>query len=53
MDYLDIELKVVQADVLSYSSDLLVMKYAQSSYGVNERVARLAGIDATRLPEVR
>jgi hypothetical protein len=52
MDYLGVELKVVQADVFSYSSDLLVLKHAQASYGVDERAAHLAGIDVTTLPEV-
>ena len=52
MDYLGVELEVVQADVFSYSSDLLVLKYAQAPYGVDERVAYLAGIDAAMLPNV-
>ena len=52
MDYRGVELKVVQADVFGYSSDLLVLKYAQAPYGVDERVAYLAGIDAAMLPKV-
>jgi hypothetical protein len=52
MDYLGVELKVVQADVFSYSSDLLVLKHAQASYGVDDRAAHVAGIDVTTLPKV-
>ena len=50
MDYHGVELKVIQGDALRYSSDLLVLKYAQASYGVDKRAIDVAGIDAATLP---
>ena len=50
MDYHGVELKVITGDVLKYSSDLLVLKYAQASYGVDKKVVEVAGIDASTLP---
>ena len=50
MDYRGVELKVLQADALSYASDLLVLKYAQASYGVDAKAVQTAGIDAATLP---
>src|SRR5215472_204191 len=52
MDYLGVQLKIVQGDALSYSSDLLVLKYAQKSYGLDRRAVNVAGVDATTLPLV-
>ena len=52
MDYLGVQLKLVQGDALSYSSDLLVLKYAQTSYGLDRRAVNVAGVDATALPAV-
>ena len=52
MDYLGVQLKIVQGDALGYSSDLLVLKYAQTSYGLDRRAVNVAGIDATALPAV-
>jgi len=48
--YRGVELKVLQADALRYSSDLLVLKHAQRSYGADERAVHIAGIDAKTLP---
>jgi hypothetical protein len=52
MDYLGVELKVLQDDALSYPSDLLVLKYAQDSYGVDLKAVRVADVDVTALPIV-
>ena len=52
MDYHGVELKVLDADALSYPSDLLVLKHAQASYGVDKHAIRVAGIDVTTLPAV-
>lgn len=52
MDYRGVELKVVQADVLNYPSDVLVLKYAQASYGVDAKAVRIARVDVTALPLV-
>lgn len=51
MNYLGVDIDVVQADLLGYSADLLALKYAQASYGVDEIVARIAGLSETELPE--
>ena len=52
MDYHGVELKVLQADVLNYPSDLLVLKHAQASYGVDAKAVRIAGVDVTALPAI-
>ncbi len=52
MDYRGVELKVQQADALSYPSDLLVLKHAQASYGVDAKAVSIAGVDVTALPAV-
>jgi len=50
--YHGVRLMVLQADALAYPSDLLVLKYAQASYGLDEAAVRVAGIDVTSLPAV-
>jgi hypothetical protein len=50
VDYRGVDLRVVEADVLSYSSDLLVLKHAQANYGADELVIRTTGINADDLP---
>jgi hypothetical protein len=50
MDYHGVELKVLQGDVLRHSSDLLVLKYAQASYGADKKAVEVAGIDTSTLP---
>jgi hypothetical protein len=50
MDYRGIRINVLHADVLTCSSDLLVLKYAQASYGVDEIVVSALGIDKAALP---
>jgi hypothetical protein len=52
MDYLGVELEILQADALNYPSDLLVLKHAQASYGVDESAVHDAGVDVTALPAV-
>jgi len=42
----------VEDDVLTYSCDLLVLKYAQASYGVDKAVVEVAGISGDLLPWV-
>jgi hypothetical protein len=50
--YRGVELKILEADALRYSSDLLVLKYAQRSYGADERAVHIARIDAKTLPTI-
>jgi hypothetical protein len=50
MDYAGIRINVVEADVLNYPSDLLVLKYAQRSYGVDAIAVASARIDPAALP---
>lgn len=50
--YRGVELRVLQADALRYSSDLLVLKHAQRSYGVDETAVHIASIDAKTLPMI-
>jgi hypothetical protein len=38
-------IRVVHADALTYPADLLVLKYAQALYGVDEAVVRTLGLD--------
>lgn len=52
MEYRGVDLRVSQADVLSFSSDVLALKYAQASYGVDRQAIRRAGIDPVTLPGV-
>lgn len=52
MAYRGVELKVLQNDALKYVSDLLVLKHAQASYGVDAEAVHAAGIDITTLPRV-
>ncbi len=52
MHYAGVELEVLQADALGYASDLLVLKYAQQSYGVDQAAVRATGIDESELPGV-
>jgi hypothetical protein len=51
MDYRGIHIDVVHGDVLACPSDLLVLKYAQASYGVDEIAASSLGIDKATLPQ--
>jgi hypothetical protein len=50
MNYRGIRINVLHADVLTCSSDLLVLKYAQASYGVDEMAVGTLGIDEATLP---
>lgn len=50
MDYRGVDLRVVEADVLSYSSDLLVLKHAQENYGADALVIQATGINTSDLP---
>src|SRR5437764_13049927 len=50
MRYAGVELEVVHGDALRYPSDLLVLKYAQQSYGVDQAAVRVAGIGVSALP---
>lgn len=52
MNYRGVELQVLHGDALSYPSDLLVLKYAQASYGVDAKAVDIADVDVTALPEV-
>lgn len=52
MDYRGVIVDIVEDDVLTYSCDLLVLKYAQASYGVDRAVAEVAGINTNLLPRV-
>jgi uncharacterized protein (DUF1810 family) len=52
MDYRGVDIRVLQDDALSYPSDLLVLKYAQASYGVDRLAVDIAGIDEENLPAV-
>lgn len=52
MDYRGVTVDIVQGDVLTYSCDLLVMKYAQASYGADRAVVGAAGIRQDLLPAV-
>jgi transcriptional regulator with XRE-family HTH domain len=48
--YRGVEIKILHADALTYPSDLLVLKYAQASYGLDETAVRVADIDVRTLP---
>jgi hypothetical protein len=50
MDYRGVDLRVVVADVLSYSSDLLVLKHAGALYGADDLVVRATKINPIALP---
>lgn len=52
MEYRGVTVDIVQGDVLTYSCDLLVIKYAQASYGADRAVVMAAGIHQDRLPPV-
>lgn len=52
VDYRGVIVNVVEDDVLTYSCDLLVLKYAQASYGVDKAVAEVAGVNPDLLPRV-
>jgi len=52
MRHAGVELEVTQADALDYPSELLVLKYAQHSYGVDLAAIRATGISETKLPAV-
>jgi hypothetical protein len=50
MRYAGIELRILTEDALSYRSDLLVLKYAQNSFGVDLRATDAARINPVILP---
>jgi hypothetical protein len=52
MRYANVELQVLREDALTYRSDLLVLKYAQASYGVDRMAVRAAQIDLSTLPGI-
>jgi hypothetical protein len=52
VDYRGVRVDIVQGDVLTYSCDLLVLKYAQASYGADKAVVEVAGINVNALPQV-
>jgi hypothetical protein len=45
-------IRVKHADALTYRADLLVLKYAQTLYGVDEAVVRRLGLEQGRLPAI-
>jgi hypothetical protein len=52
MDYRGIEIRVMHEDVFAHPADLLVLKHAQESYGVDERAIALTRVDRAELPEI-
>jgi hypothetical protein len=50
--YAGIELRIVAEDALTYPSDLLVLKYAQASFGLDLAAVDAARIDPARLPTI-
>jgi hypothetical protein len=50
MDYRGIDIRVIHEDVFTRAADLLVLKYAQESYGVDEKAIEVTGIDRAELP---
>jgi hypothetical protein len=52
MDYRGIDIRVTCADVFAYTSDLLVLKHAQQTYGVDEKAVVVAGVDRAKLPGI-
>lgn len=45
------EIRVVKGDVFTYSADLLVLKHARESYGIDEKIVRELRIGQGQLPE--
>jgi hypothetical protein len=52
MDYLGVDIKVTCADVFAYTADLLVLKHAQLTYGVDEKAVAVAAVDRAKLPGI-
>lgn len=52
VDYRGVQLRVLEADALSYETDLLVLKHAQRSYGVDAKAVQAAGINVAALPAI-
>lgn len=52
MEYSGVELNVIEADALTYVTDLLVLKHAQASYGVDAKAVHAADINIAKLPAV-
>jgi hypothetical protein len=52
VDYRGVQLRVLEADALSYETDLLVLKHAQRSYGVDAKAVQGARINVATLPAV-
>jgi hypothetical protein len=52
VDYRGVAVDIVEDDVLTYACDLLVLKYAQTSYGADKAVVEAVGINANLLPQV-
>jgi hypothetical protein len=52
MYYDGFELRVIEADVLDYVTDLLVLKHAQATYGVDKKAVARASVNASALPAV-
>ena len=50
MRYRGIDITVVQADALGRPADVLVLKWAQSAYGVDKKVVSQLDIDRARFP---
>lgn len=50
MLYAGVEVQVVRADALAYPTDLLALKYAQQSYGVDKAARDLLDISSDDLP---
>lgn len=52
VDYGGITLRLLNTDALRYSTNILALKYAQESFGLDEQVAEIAGVDIKKLPAV-
>jgi hypothetical protein len=52
MHHAGVEVEVLRDDALGYSSDLLVLKYAQQPYGADRAAIRVMGIDESELPAI-
>lgn len=46
----DVRIEVVETDALSYPADVLALKYAQGSYGVDGEALTRSGISASLMP---
>jgi hypothetical protein len=52
MDYRGVDIRVTCADVFAYTADLLVLKHAQHTYGVDKKAIIVTGVDRAELPGI-